>query len=76
MSRTYTNPRKVYVGSICRSVSESEVEDLFSDMGRIASFEYKGDFCFVEYFDENDARRAIEFVFLLYLLSLAFHLHL
>ncbi|ETO27502.1 hypothetical protein RFI_09626 [Reticulomyxa filosa] len=52
------NPQKVYVGNLPRDVTESQIEKLFREVGKVIGFEFKGDFAFVEFDDAYAAEEA------------------
>lgn len=53
---------KIPKNNVCNSdAREASVERLFQACGKVISLEFKGDFAFVEYFDETDAEKAIRY---------------
>lgn len=50
---------RIFVGHLPREVDSRDIEDYFDRMGRIRDVVHKGNYAFVEYNDERDARDAI-----------------
>ena len=50
---------RVFVGHLPRKVDRRDIEDYFDRIGRIRDVVHKGNYAFVEFADERDARDAI-----------------
>lgn len=54
-----TMSSRIFVGHLPREVDSRDIEDYFDRMGRIRDVVHKGNYAFVEFNDERDARDAI-----------------